>query len=345
MKRIKTFLIFALLLGMLIPARSQQYNGVGANLKKLGQSTMNFLQVGVIPRATALGDAYTAVGTGSESIFYNPAAICEMDGKADAFVSTTQWIANINYLAGGVTVNLNDWGAVGLSFLTVDYGDIIGTSLLSYDNFSGNPLGYVETGMVDNVGAYAFGLSYARKISTKFLMGGTVKYAVQNLGQVEAENGNKKFGEGKLAYDMGVKYHTGYKGFRFGMTIRNFASDVKYEEITCQLPLTFAMGTAIDIMDIIHADGDPGTDDLLLSLEFIHPNNYTERVLAGLEYTIMNRLAIRTGYIGNHDVLGFNAGVGLVQEIAGRKINLDYSYSSSISYFDDISRISVGFEF
>ncbi|MBN2103538.1 PorV/PorQ family protein [bacterium] len=345
MKRIIPFFIIALLLGSMMPVLGQQYNGVGVGLKKLGQSTMNFLQVGVIPRASGLGDAYSAVGTGSHSIFYNPAALPEIDGTAEAFVSTTQWIADINYMAGAAALNLKSYGAIGIHFIFVDYGDIIGTRLLPYDQYSVDSKGYEETGMVDNVGAYSVGLSYARRISQKFLMGGTMKYVGQGLGRVVTPDSSKEdFGENKLAFDMGVKYYTGLKGFRFGMSIRNFATHVKYEEITTQLPLTFAVGAAIDVMEFFRSDESEG-DDLLLTAEFIHPNNYTERVLVGLEYSIMNMLAIRGGYISNHDVLGFNAGIGLTPEISGKKIVVDYSYSSSISYFDDISRFSIGFVF
>jgi hypothetical protein len=345
MNRIKSIIILTLVLGVTFPVLGQQYNGVGAGLNKLGQSTMNFLQVGVVPRATALGDAFTAIGTGSQSIFYNPAAVCELEGKADGFVSTTQWIADINYLAGAVTLNLNDYGAIGLSFLTVDYGDIIGTALLSYDNFSANPKGYVETGMVDNVGAYAFGLSYARRISAMFSMGGTVKYVGQQLGEAVLEDGNRKFSANVLAFDLGIKYHTGFKGFRFGMSIRNFSTAVKYDEVSTQLPLTFALGGAIDIMDVFGTESGTEGDKLLLTTEFIHPNNYTERALVGLEYNFMNMLYLRGGYMGNHDVLGVHAGIGVSPEIGGKKVQLDYSYSTSISYFDDINRLSIGFVF
>ena len=345
MKHTKITLIsIVLVFCFMVPVFAQKYNGVGVGLNKLAQSTMNFLQVGVVPRACSLADAYMAVGQGAESIFYNPAALPEMDGHIQAFVSNTQWIADINYLAGAVALNLDEIGAFGLSFLIVDYGDIIGTSLLDYSVFSDNPLGYIDNGLVENVGAYAFGLSYARRISDQFMMGGTMRYVGQQLGSVVTATGESDNNMNKLVFDLGVKYYTGFKGFRFGMAIRNFATAVKFQEISAQLPLTFALGGAIDLMEII----DPAemeNHNLLFSCEFVHPNNYTERVNVGLEYTFMGLVAIRSGYSGNHDVLGFNAGIGVTPEIAGKKINVDYSYSSSIDYFKDINRISVGFSF
>lgn len=344
MKRITLFIFVSLVtLGMLMPA-SAQYTGIGTGLNKLAQSTMNFLQVGMVPNASALGEAYSAVGVGPAAIFYNPAGLAEMDGTAQGFVATTQWIADINYQAGAIAWNLGNFGVIGVSALFVDYGDIKGTALLTNENFSTSPLGYTETGMVDNVGAYAFGFSLGRRISDKFSMGGNVRYVGQQLGQGITEDGTKDFEVNKLVFDMGVKFNTGFKSFRFGMSMRNFSTEVKYREITSQLPFTFAVGGAVDLMDFF-AEENPDYEQLLLALEFTHPNNYTERVHVGMEYNFMNMLKLRAGYMSNHDVLGLNAGVGLTPSISGKKILIDYSYSASGEYFDDINRISIGFAF
>ncbi len=345
MKRITLFIFVSLvMLGMLIPVHGEQYTGVGTGLNKLAQSTMNFLQVGVVPGASALGEAYSAIGIGPAAIFYNPAGLAEMNGTVEGFVATTQWIADINYQVGAIAWNMGNFGVIGVSALFVDYGDIIGTSLLNADNFSTSPLGYTENGMVENVGAYAFGLSLARQINDKFSMGGNVRYVGQQLGQGISAESTEDFETSKLVFDMGVKFNTGFKGFRFGMSLRNFATEVKYQEISAQLPFTFAVGGAVDVMDFI-GEEDPENEQLLLAVEFTHPNNYTERVHVGMEYNFMNLMKLRAGYMSNHDVLGLNAGIGLTPEISGKKVFIDYSYSASGEYFDDINRISVGFAF
>jgi len=344
MKRIIIFIGLILVFTTMVPVFAQEYNGVGVGLKKLGQSTMNFLQVGVVPRASSLGDAYTAVGVGAGSIFFNPAGLAQMDGRVELLLSNTEWVADITYMAGAVALNLDNWGVVGFSVLTVDYGDIIGTSLLSSDTFSTNPKGYIETGMVENVGAFAFGLSYSRWISDRFTMGGTARYVGQQLGQAAGAFGTEQFDATKVVFDFGVNYLTGFKSFRFGMSIRNFATAVKYQEISTQLPLTFAVGGAMDMMDILNPDQSE-EHQLLLSVEFTHPNNYTERLNLGIEYTFMNLFAVRGGYNGNNDVLGFNAGFGVTPEISGKKVAINYSYSAIENYFDDINRFSVGFSF
>ena len=89
----------------------------GVGMKKTGQTSMNFLQVKLIPRAVALGDAYTAVGTGIHGVFYNPSGLAEMDKQFEVVLATTQWIADINYYVGGIAWNLDQYGSVGFSFM------------------------------------------------------------------------------------------------------------------------------------------------------------------------------------------------------------------------------------
>ncbi|HKJ82033.1 MAG TPA: PorV/PorQ family protein, partial [Ignavibacteriaceae bacterium] len=241
---------FRLIVMTIITMSMSMYAQVGIN--KVAQSTMNFLLVSVSPKASAMGDAYYAVGTGAESIFYNPAAMVETKNTFNIVLDYTQWIADIKYLAGAVSWNLGNYGAVGISMMTVNYGTIYGTSLVPPSLNSQYPLGYIDNGDVPNVGAYAVGISYAKAISNQFMVGGNIKIAGQNLGENRFSNGTfVKNDASKLVFDVGIKYYTGFKNFRFGMTLRNFATDVKRELISEQLPLTFNLGAAIDLMDFI----------------------------------------------------------------------------------------------
>lgn len=344
MKRITILISCLLLIFGNVNFTFGQNLGPGVGLKKKGQATMTFLQVGLSPRASSLGNAYAAVGTGAESIFYNPAAITQFEGKFNAYATNTQFIADINHIAGALAFKMGQFGTMGLSFQSVDYGEMIHTSILSQSNFQQNPKGYIEHGKIDNVGAYAIGATYARQITTKFSIGGNVRYVGQNLGTAQPTDTTKlEFGETKLVYDMGVKFNTGFKSFRFGMSIRNFATAVQFQEISNQLPLEFNLGGAVNLMDFI----DEGNEDhtITLSAELSHPNNYAERAKVGLEYTFMDMFSVRGGYLGNHDVSGFSAGFGVNPEISGKHVNIDYSYSQSIEYFDAITRIAFGFSF
>ena len=313
-------------------------------LDKLAQSTMNFLLVSTSPKASGMGDAFFAVGTGAESIFYNPSAIVETDKTFNVVVNYTRWIADINYLAGAATWNMQNYGTIGFSILTVDYGTLHGTRLIPLGQEVLYPSGYIDTGELSNVGAYAFGLSYAKSVSEQFLVGGNIKIAGQNLSVNYFDDGtSKKNNAAKLVFDLGVKYYTGFKNFRFGMAIRNFASNIKREEIAEQLPLTFTLGAAIDLMDFVNDEHDPSTA-LTFAADFLHSNNYTERVNLGLEYKFLGAFALRGGYQTNRDVASWSAGFGLNSSIGNNDFEVNYSYSK-MDIFDDINRLSVGFSF
>lgn len=318
------------------------YAQVGIN--KVAQSTMDFLLVSVSPRASAMGDAYFAVGTGAESIFYNPAAMVETKKPFNVVVNYTQWIADIKYLAGAASWNLGNYGAVGISMLTVDYGTIYGTSLVPPSMTAEYPLGYIDNGNVPNVGAYSVGLSYAKAINNQFMVGGNIKIAGQNLGENHFADGTSvKNNASKLVFDMGVKYYTGFKDFRFGMAIRNFSTDVKRELISETLPLTFNLGAAIDLLDFIQPAHDT-SNSLTFAAGFLHSNSYSERANFGLEYKFLGAVALRAGYQTNRDVASWSVGAGFDSNVKGMEIQVNYSFSK-MDIFNDVNRLSVGFSF
>ncbi len=313
-------------------------------LKKVGQSTMNFLLVSISPHASAMGEAYCALGTGVESILFNPAGISETTNRFEMQAYNTQWIGDINYFGGSFIWNLQQFGALGFSLLSVDYGTIYGTSLLAGEaEKESYPLGYIDLGKIDNVGAYACGLSYGRAISTQFLVGGDIRIVGQNLGQSQLANGFKDNNAVKMVFDAGVKYHTGFHGFRFGMSIRNFSSNVKREEIEEQLPLLFTMGMAIDLLDVI-TPAFSQNNSLNLAVDFLHPNNYSERVNYGLEFLMFEHFAIRGGYQTNQDLASWSAGIGLNYNVGKNNLRFDYSYSD-FDLFSGVNRLSVGIAF
>jgi len=313
-------------------------------LKKVAQSTMNFLLVSTSPRACSMGDAYFSVGTGAEAMFYNPSALAEMNNSFDLLANVTNWIADIKYISAGIAYNLGNYGVVGANVLTVDYGTIYSTSLISASEQSLYPLGYKDNGEMKNIGAMAIGISYAKSINSQFMIGGTIKIASQSLGENYFSTGETRKNDAtKLVFDAGVKYYTGYRSFRFGMAIRNFASNIQREEIEEQLPLTFTMGVAMDLFNIV--TGEPLKDNaLLLAIDYLHQNSYSERLNLGIEYTFMNLLSIRGGYQTNRDLASWSLGIGLSHSIFDKQVRVDYSYSK-FKLFDDVNRIGIGIQF
>jgi len=305
-------------------------------LKKVAQTGLQFLKVDFGARPAAMGGAFMMVGNDASAMFYNPAGIAKMQSGFDFFAGNVSWIAGIQYYATGLVKDLGNWGSVGVSAIYCDYGDdIAGTRVAA------NEKGYEETGSV-NVGAYTVGLTYARKLTNKFTVGGQIKYAQEHLGESLLAVGgssvqNKVSG---IAYDFGTIFYPGFKSFRVGMSIRNFSNQFKYQQYAFQLPLTFTLGFAMDVLDLIGEH----RNTLLLAVDAIHPRDYTERINVGGEYVFNNLVAVRAGYKYNYDEEGLCAGLGVQHTFAGVGIRLDYAYSD-FGVFSTVNRFSVGVSF
>jgi len=294
--------------------------------EKIAQTGFQFLSVRSDARANGMAGALNAVECGSAAAYYNPATLGFMNGTLDVTASYNLWIAGIkhNAFTGAFNIAGGRFGAVSLSLASVDYGEIEGTE------FWGNDQGYIETGLIYPTAMQA-GLGYAVALSTKFSVGGQVRWAGQNLGSSnvlieDLQTGSQSVETrlhiaNALAFDFGTFFKTGWKSFVFGMSVRNFSGEVMYEEESFQLPLTFTMGVSMDLMDFAKSGSDKHS--VLLSVDASHPRSYPEYIDFGIEYKFMDVFFARVGYMGNRDERGFTFGSGV--EVAG--IQIDYSYT------------------
>jgi hypothetical protein len=328
MKKINILFMLILILCLSEASVSQ------VNLKKLGQNTMGFLEVPVSPKAAAMGNAYTAVSNDAVSVFYNPAGLANIQSGFNAFISYTKWIADINYSAAAIAKSFGNMGTFALSALIVDYGEIQGARLLS----QADPQGYELTENVD-VSSFAFGLGYGKQISDKFSIGGLIQIAGQKLGNSELVQGTVDNNVSTWILNFGIKYYPiTDSDFRFAMAIRNFSQNIKYEEVSAQLPMSFMFGVAWDVMELFSTGNR--NHAFLLSTEFLHPNDYTERINLGGEYNLAGLIAIRGGYEFNRDVASWSTGIGLTPSVGNKKLEVNYSYSN-FDVFDGVNRFSL----
>lgn len=309
----------------------------GMAINKTAQTGLQFLKVDVGARAAAMGGSYSLVGKDASAMFYNPAGLASMTSNFDVFIANTQWIAGIEYYAGGIAKSMGQWGTFGISYQAGNYGDdIMGTV---YDPTTDQ--GYITTGEL-NMSAYAIGISYAKSMTEKFTIGGQVKYAYQQLGENQLSSGQIEKNEvSGLAFDFGTVFYPGFKSFRFGMSIRNFSPEFKYVEEGFELPLTFSIGVAMNLLDLMGAEYG---SSLLFTIDALHPRDYSERLNMGLEYTVLDMLSLRAGYKFNYDIEGLSAGVGFKKDFGNVGIDLGYAYSD-IEFFDAVNRISFSLSF
>jgi hypothetical protein len=334
----KYTIISAIILGLL--AHTLQ-----AQDKKLAQTGMKFLSVSTDARSAGFGEAMTAVDMASASaMFYNPSAMASIQQFTSASLGNVNWIADIKYQHGAIAFAPfdGDYGVIGISYLNVNYGEFISTIVAN------NDAGYLDVGTYSPK-AYAISIGYAKALSTKFSVGGSIKFVKQTLGSsiIDIDKTTGAFvtednAKSAVAFDFGILYRTGFKSLNFGMSVKNFSTELKYKKETFQLPLTFRIGLSMDAMDLIGADKE--THSLLIAVDAAHPRDYSEQVYVGAEYTFLNTFSLRAGYVSPNDEHNFSYGLGLKQNIEGVNLALDYAYQP-FGVFNSVSRLTFTFSF
>jgi hypothetical protein len=331
MKSKTNILIIGFVLVFLASAYPQQ---------KIAQSGFQFLSVVSDARGAAMGDAMTSLECGSTALFFNPAGMADMKGIFDISGSTNKWIADITHTTFGIAFKpLNGkYGVFGLTAQYVNYGDFYGTVV-----DAASPQGYDDTGIF-HLSAYAVGLGYAKQLTDKFSVGGQIKYVHQDLGSsdIAVFNSNDTTKEtvsnvlSPLAFDFGTQFRTGIKSLVFGMSVRNFSTQVKYATEGFQAPLVFTLGISMNVLDLIQ--DLPFNQSLIVCVDASHYTDHPEQVKVGLDYKILNLISLRGGYISSNDLGGFSFGLGITQY----GFTIDYAYSP-YGVFNNVQRFTARF--
>jgi hypothetical protein len=264
----------------------------------------------------------------------------------DVTFGNTKWIADIDYMHASISVapEAGLYGVFGISVASVDYGEFFRTYLVPGD-VSGES--WVDDGTFSPK-ALAIGLGYAKSLSDKFAVGGNIKYIYQDLGGSHtvsiSENGKQtqSFDIDVVSFDFGIQYKTGFKSLTFGMYLRNFSQEIEYIEESFQLPLTFKIGLSMNMLDIMELDKDEHS--FLVSVDASHPRDYKEQLHIGGEYTFMNILSLRAGYVSPTDEQGVNFGAGLKHSFVGFNFGVDYSYLD-FGVFNNVNRFSINISY
>ncbi len=308
--------------------------------QKLAQTGFQFLSVMSDARAAGMGGAVNSVEMGSSSLFSNPACMATMPNRIDITFSQNQWIADINHTMASVAINPSpkspQYGVIGFSFQSVDYGNFVGTIVAP-----GTEKGFELTDIFSPT-AFAAGVGYAKSLSDRFSVGGQIRWVYQNLREsrvilrgdtVKVKNEMQPF-----SFDFGTLFKTGIKSLQFGMSIRHFSKELKYAYEGFQLPLLFTMGVSMNVMDLLPEFSS--NHRLIVSIDATHDRSYPEQLLIGLDYTFMRLLSLRAGYITNDDEEGLSFGLG----ISTLGLQLDYAYTP-YGVFDKVQRMTARFSF
>lgn len=296
---------------------------------KVGTTAAKFLSIPVGSRALGMGSAFVAVSNDASAMFWNPSGIAQLN-QSEAVISHSQWLADISFNYGGVVLPLRELGTVGLNFTSLTMGEMERTT----EDF---PEG---TGQTFSAGSFAVGVSYAKKLTEWFSIGGNFKYVNEHIWNSSAT---------AFAVDLGTLFTTPFPGLKFGAGITNFGQKMRIggDDLIVQkdispnngnnpninanlntdqfdLPLTLRIGFAMEVLN---------SEDQALTLvvDAMHPNDNAESINVGGEYSLFQRMiSIRGGYkgIGARDnEEQFTAGGGVFYSFSNRLgARIDYGF-------------------
>jgi hypothetical protein len=284
--------------------------------EKVGTAGANFLQIGVAPRAAALGDAYLAIVDDATAVYYNPGALALVHTRG-FFGSHVSWPADISFdYATLVTPFMGGTAAGHFSVLHTDRMDIT------------TPFDHLGTGETFGMLNWSAGLAYSTFFTDKFSFGVSLKWVQMYLEDEEAHG---------WAADVGSYYDTGYHSLRIGMCITNFGPDMTFVEESFPLPMDFKIGAAVDLL------ARP-SHRLTLGIQGSHPSDNEERRNVGLEYCWQNLATIRGGYKFEYDDESYSFGGGLNRQLGSVGLAVDYAYCP-FRHLEDAHRFSLGVVF
>ncbi|MGB2866858.1 MAG: PorV/PorQ family protein [Bacteroidota bacterium] len=325
----------------------------GSVAQKVGTSSLQFLKVMPTARATAMGDAYSTLATGSDAVFWNPAGATIHDG-IEITGTYIAWLFDTRQSALASAFSLGDWGTLGLQFQYVDYGSIEVTRVENLGFVGGGTdLRYNPglTGETFSPSSYVVGISFARALTDKFSAGVTAKYVNESLWSAStvtitnATNGQQEdvntFAR-LFLFDFGMQYNTGFRSIRIGVSIQNFGQQVKFARESYPAPLAFRIGLAADVIGPNALLDQSESNRFTVAYDLFQPNDYSQQMHVGAEYALDEVVFLRAGYKIFYDNDNFTAGAGIRQTVADIPLSIDYSYGPMGEYLPSVHRISLG---
>ena len=337
---------------------------------RYGTTAANFLEIGTSSNAVGMGEAFVSLADDAISAYWNPAGLANVNGF-EFGISSQDWVIGIRHSTFAAAVNMGNLGVISAWFTDFDYGSIEVTNI-------GNQNG---TGEYYSANELAASLAYGKHLVDWFSFGSSLKIVGSNIWHSSAR---------ATALDLGVIVKTNFfsktkkrnDGMRIGMSISNYGSKIRYDGIdlinpidilenengnyenvigqyrteSWELPLIFRLGSSIKpIVNDFHT--------LIISVDVLHPNNNSESINMGSEYSMQfpggNIFFLRGGIKGlgiaqANETKEFSSielpfstitfGLGYEKSIVKNKsIGIDYSYQS-IGILGNVSLLTMRFQ-
>lgn len=318
--------------------------------QKVGSTSMQFLKVMPVARATAMGDAYSVLASGADAVFWNPAGVAHTD-NSEMSLTYIKWLFDTQQGAMSYAVNFEHFGSIGLQLQYVDFGEIEEALWTSpYKDDTGYP---GLTGRTFRPFTYLVGATYASQITEKFSTGLSVKYVHESLYDGSTHQALTSRGDtvnvntwaNGLMFDFGLQYNTGFRSIRIAASVQNFGANVQYAGEGNSIPLALRVGIAADVIGANGLYLSSENNRLTFAFDLFQPNDYAQQAHVGMEYEFEQTLSLRAGYKLNYDADGFTAGIGFQHQSGPARLVVDYSYGKMSYDLGNVHRISLGVKF
>ncbi len=317
------------------------------DVSKVGTTAAKFLSIPVGARAVGMGGAFAAVANDASAMYWNPAGIARLI-QSEAIFNHSAWIADISFNYGGVVIPLGELGTFGVNFTSLSMSDMERTTEDQPDG----------TGESFSAGSFAVGVAYARNLSDWFSIGANVKYINEHIWNSSATS---------IAIDLGTLFTTPFPGVKLGAGMVNIGQKMRIsgDDLIVQKDISPINGNNPNVTANLQTDNfdlplslrlgvsyEPIVNEnqhLTVAVDALHPNDNTESLNLGVEYTgVQNILAIRGGYnaLGQRDgESSYTLGGGIHYTMEGNVLlKFDYAYEN-FGRLQNVHKFCVGIAF
>ena len=324
-----------------------------------GTRGANFLQIGVDARGVAMAGSVVSWAEGPAALYWNASGVANTE--VFSFEATRQNLyadLDISHNFFGVAVPAFG-GVFGAHVIQLSSGEMERTT-------PANPAGGDPTfGPTFSWSSMAVGATYARRLTDRLAVGGTVKFISEGITDARTSWGG---------IDIGTQFNTGIYGVTLGAAVQNvgpnsaargsalsrnidtddFANqrtEIEFASEQTELPTMFRFSAGLDLMgtasSLINASAD---NRLHGELNWSDAIDTDLQFAGGLEYAFRNMLFLRAGKrfynddraTGTQGLYGLSGGFGVRLPLRDRGIKFDYAYTS-LGELSNVQVFTLGF--
>ncbi|HTX98943.1 MAG TPA: PorV/PorQ family protein [Bacteroidota bacterium] len=324
-----------------------------ANPSRIGTAGAQELLIPVGARGIAIGGSSMIFANGVDAIYWNPAGLGRQNSSVEGLFSTMSYFADINVVYGAIGVQAGDFGNLGFSIKSINFGNIAETTTDFPDGTGGQ---YSPTYIT-------LGATYAKGLTDRIAVGVTANLVTERIMDLSATG---------VAFNFGLQYHNlAVEGLDLGIAVKNIGTQMQFSGPSLLYTATAGSGLRGTQEYAVEAASADMPSSLELGLGYtrkfddensamiggmFRSNNYQDdEYNLGAEYNFNNLFFVRGGYTFapqvNKDVLGANSyiydytlGAGLHYNVSGVDLSFDYAYRH-MKYFtgNNVVTLKVGF--